>query len=266
MLRWALWRATRRRLRNSKERSTLSTWSSSSRPSSSSIKALICSTSITSARQASLDILASLHVLVFFLLNSQQLSFWCHFFVWFPTSVCALGVFLLITAMFSIGVANQPNSNNLGYRILLGLIAVLYCVAFLGTIFVIFCTVKLEGCIQYSDPPADTVLNVRLWAFPPMQSWNHFLLQHLKQYGKEKTVTDDWDKLQRDLRWKRFLSQTFVSFARASKLIYKNRSESLLSLAVCYMYVICIEPSAATHFFRKMAQCTMRLSPCKGVN
>ena len=98
----------------------------------------------------------------FFLLNSQQLSFWCHFFVWFPTSVCALGVFLLITAMFSIGVANQPNSNNLSYRILLGLIAVLYCVAFLGTIFVIFCTVKLEGCIQYSDPPADTVLNVRL--------------------------------------------------------------------------------------------------------
>ena len=153
--------------------------------------------------------------------------------------------------MFSIGVANQPNSNNLSYRILLGLIAVLYCVAFLGTIFVIFCTVKLEGCIQYSDPPADTVLNVRLWAFPPMQSWNHFLLQHLKQYGKEKTVTDDWDKLQRDLRWKRFWSQTFVSFARASKLIYKKRSESLLSLAVCYMYVICIEPSAATHFFRK---------------
>ena len=87
-----------------------------------------------------------------------------------------------------------------------------------------------------------------------MQSWNHFLLQHLKQYGKEKTVTDDWDKLQRDLRWKCFWSQTFVSFARASKLIYKKRSESLLSLAVCYMYVICIEPSAATHFFRKMAQ------------
>ena len=98
----------------------------------------------------------------FLLLNSKQLSFWCHFFVWFPTSVCALGVFLLITAMFSIGVANQPNSNNLSYRILLGLIAVLYCVAFLGTIFVIFCTVKLEGCIQYSNPPADTVLNVRL--------------------------------------------------------------------------------------------------------
>ena len=87
-----------------------------------------------------------------------------------------------------------------------------------------------------------------------MQSWNHFLLQHLKQYGKEKTVTDDWDKLQRDLRWKCFWSQTFVSFARAAKLIYKNRSESLLSLAVCDMYVICIEPSAATHFFRKMAQ------------
>ena len=66
MLRWALWRTTRRRLRNSKERSTLSTWSSSSRPSSSSIKALICSTSIISARQASLDILASLHVPFFF--------------------------------------------------------------------------------------------------------------------------------------------------------------------------------------------------------
>ena len=96
--------------------------------------------------------------------NFQQLSFWCHFFVWFPTSVCALGVFLFITAIFSIGVANRPNSNDLSYRILVGLIAVLYCVAFFGAIFMIFCAVKLEGSISRENPTPDSVQKAKTYS------------------------------------------------------------------------------------------------------
>lgn len=107
-----------------------------------------------------------------------QLSFWCHYFVWFPSSVCALGVFLLVAAIFSIGVANQPNSNNLSYRILVGLIAVLYCIAFFGAIFMTFCAVKLEGSIKEDPNPK------------PIS-----VLKHLELYGKDPTVTDDWDFL-----------------------------------------------------------------------
>ena len=90
----------------------------------------------------------------------HQLNFWCHFFVWFPTSVCALGVFLFITAIFSIGVANRPNSNDLSYRILVGLIAVLYSVAFFAAIFMIFCAVKLEGSMR-ENPTVDSVQKVK---------------------------------------------------------------------------------------------------------
>merc|ERR1712130_163146 len=111
-----------------------------------------------------------------------QLSFWCHYFVWFPTSVCALGVFLFVSAIFSIGVASRPNSNDLCYRILLGIIAVLYCIAFFGAIFMTFCVVKLDGSINESDPKPASVL------------------EHLELYGKDPTVTDDWDFLQQDLR------------------------------------------------------------------
>ena len=39
-------------------------------------------------------------------LTSSQLSFWSSFFWRFPTSVCSLGVFLLVTAIFSIGVGD----------------------------------------------------------------------------------------------------------------------------------------------------------------
>ena len=104
------------------------------------------------------------HFLFFFYFapSPYQLNFWCHFFVWFPTSVCALGVFLFITAIFSIGVANRPNSNDLSYRILVGVIAVLYCVAFFGAIFMIFCAVKLEGSISRENPTPDSVQKVRL--------------------------------------------------------------------------------------------------------
>jgi len=110
-----------------------------------------------------------------------QLSFWCHYFVWFPSSVCALGVFLFVTAIFSIGVANQPNSNNLSYRILVGLIAVLYSSAFFGAIFMAFCAVKLDASTRI-DPTTNSVT------------------EHLELYGKDQAVTDDWDLLQQDLR------------------------------------------------------------------
>ena len=97
--------------------------------------------------------------LIFFTLTFQQLSFWCHYFVWFPSSVCALGVFLFVTAIFSIGVANQPNSNNLSYRILVGLIAVLYSSAFFGAIFMAFCAVKLDASTRI-DPTTNSVTEV----------------------------------------------------------------------------------------------------------
>ena len=102
------------------------------------------------------------NLLVIFPLNFQQLSFWSHYFVWFPTSVCALGVFLFVSAIFSIGVASRPNSNDLCYRILLGIIAVLYCIAFFGAIFMTFCVVKLDGSINESDPKPASVLEVAL--------------------------------------------------------------------------------------------------------
>lgn len=97
-------------------------------------------------------------------LNFQQLSFWCHFFIWFPTSVCALGIFLFVAAIFSIGVANRPNSSDLSYRILVGLIAVLYSIAFFGAIFMTFCAVKLEGSIKINPKP-NSVLEVSLILF-----------------------------------------------------------------------------------------------------
>ena len=234
MLRWALWRTTRRRLRNSKERSALSTWSSSSRPSSSSIKALICSTSIISTRQARLDILASLHV--------------PFFFTKFSTAELLVPLLRLVPdlRLCPWGLPSdhrhvqhrrrepaqqqQPQLQNPSRTHRCPLLRCL-----LGHHLRDLLHGEAGGLYPVLGSTSWHCAKRKIVSFPPMQSWNHFLLQHLKQYGKEKTVTDDWDKLQRDLRWKRFWCQTFVSFARASKLIYKKRSESLLSLAVCYM-------------------------------
>ena len=243
MLRWALWRTTRRRLRNSKERSALSTWSSSSRPSSSSIKALICSTSIILARQASLDILASLHV--------------PFFFTKFSTAELLVPLLRLVPdlRLCPWGLPSdhrhvqhrrrepaqqqQPRLQNPSRTHRCPLLRCL-----LGHHLRDLLHGEAGGLYPVLGSTSWHCVKRKIVSFPP-----NAILESFSSAASEAVWQGEnshwWlGQIAARPQVESFWSQTFVSFARASKLIYKNRSESLLSLAVCYMYVICIEPSA----------------------
>lgn len=120
--------------------------------------------------------------MLFKIYHLPKLGFWCHYFVWFPTTMLILGVYILVTALYSIGVACSYNSQELSYRVVVGFIAFLYTLSFIGTVFLIFCSLKLQNSIYYV-PVMDSEVE-----------------DHLKLYGVDEKVTSDWDIMQTDLR------------------------------------------------------------------
>lgn len=111
-----------------------------------------------------------------------KLGFWCHYFIWFPTTMLTLAIFMLLVSLYSIGVSCSPNSAELHYRIFVGVMAFLHGLAFFGTIFLVFCSLKLYNSIHYVDVTAREVMH------------------HMELYGSDENIRSEWDQLQTNLR------------------------------------------------------------------
>lgn len=142
--------------------------------------------------------------MMFKIYHLPKLGFWCHYFVWFPTTMLILGIYLLVSSLYSIAVACSPNSAELCYRVVVGMIALLYTISFFGTIFLVFCSLKLQNSIYY------------------VQVTDSKVFEHMGLYGTDEAVKSDWDIIQSDIRccggssmsngyddWRRVTGDTF---------------------------------------------------------
>jgi len=106
----------------------------------------------------------------------KTLRFWSNFYYITPILMICIGVYKFIIAIYGFAISNTEN------RGLLATFAILLCVAFLGQLASIYTAVEVRTAIVLSDFGGTDVV------------------ESLRQYGEDSTITQEWDELQREQR------------------------------------------------------------------